>query len=256
MIIFDEGKYAQKVLRSKEYHTNKNQGRERSAIVRYLSSLGYDRDNIKKELHRIPMLGDDYLSFNNKDMIYDKIINKANNFTFVNNVEINISQKELDIILNQKNDKERDLLFVYLVYYKWASKITHLNFYSKKDEVIMVVENDKDLWKISGLNNLRVKDRYKICSNIVNSGLYKQHNFKKHNYFYLSFLDNDLNDTVLSISNFDNILGELYMYINPNDYMRCMECGTVIKKTSNNRKYCTECAREINIQKTKENRKI
>ncbi len=244
MIIFNEEEYSKKILYSKKYNTKKNQGRERSALVRYLSSLDYTTEEIKKELYKIPIFGGDYLSTSDIDKIYDKIIAKANDFMFIKDIEVKITQKEMEIILEQEEENDRNLLFVYLVYYKWASKVSHLRFYSKKNDVIMVIENDNDLWKIANLYKLRIKDRFKICSKFISNGLYKQDNFKKYNYFYLPFIDND-SEVVLTISNFDNIVGELYMYLFPSDYIRCKECDVVIKKTTNNKKYCSDCAKEV-----------
>lgn len=254
MLIFDERKYAKNIMDNKKYSTIKTQGRERCVLVRYLTFLGYNCDEIKNVLFDIPMSGGHYLSKKDKNVIFDKIISKANEYEFITDVIVKIYKSELDIIESVEDEYARKLLFVYLVYYKWALNVKHLQFYSKRNEVTMVLENNSDIWKISGLSKLRVSDRYRLCNVLFNKGLYRLDNFKSHNYFYLPFVATD-GDVVIEISNYDNVLGELLLYENPHEYKRCVICGTVIKKTRSPKKYCKDCAYKENIRKTKENKK-
>lgn len=254
MLVFDEEKYAKSIINNKRYETLKNQGQERCIIVRYLTYIGCDELSIKKILFKIPMLGGDYLSDRDKDIIYSKIISKANNYNLISGIKVNIYKPELDIILGLEDQYARRLLFIYLVYYKWACNINHLQFFSKKNNISMVVENNKELWKLAGLSKLRVNDRYKICNQLFNDNLYRVDNFKSHNYFYLPF-SVEKGDIAMTIDNYDNILGELYLYENPNEYKRCSICGMVIKKTRSPKKYCLNCAKKENIRKTKERKK-
>ena len=57
MLIFDEKKYAENIINNKRYETVKTQGRERCVLVRYLASLNYSVEEIKKVLLEIPMSG-------------------------------------------------------------------------------------------------------------------------------------------------------------------------------------------------------
>ena len=254
MIIFDEEQYAKKIIKQKKYNTIKNQGRERCSLVRYLINLGYDRNKIIHFLFKIPMSGGDFLTKNEKNIIFEKIIDKAQKFELIKDIKIDIYLEEINIIKNIEDINARNLLFVYLVYYKWACKIPYLNFNSKKNNTIMVLENNKDLWKIADLLKMRVADRYKICNFLFVNEFYKITNFKSNNYFYIPFAVSD-GEIAFTIQNFDNILGELLFYLYPEDYKRCAICGTVIKKTRSPKKYCSTCARLENIRKTKENKK-
>lgn len=254
MLVFDEKKYAEGIIGSKQYNTIKTQGRERCILVRYLTSLGYDVEKIKNVLNEIPIAGGEYLSAKEKDVIFSKIIAKANEYDFVTNVKVVIFQEELDIIQTITDRDVRSLLFVYLVYYKWAKNVKHLQFYSKKNNVTMVVENNNDIWKLAGLSKLRVSDRYRLCNILFNKGLYKIDNFKSHNYIYIPFAKNE-GTPVIEISNFNNILDELFLYEQPTEYKRCNICGVVIKKTRSPKKYCKECAYKENLRKTKENKR-
>lgn len=254
MLIFDEKKYAEDIIANKKYNTVKTQGRERCILVRYLTSLGYSVSEIKNVLLKIPMSGGEFLSVSDKDVIFSKIISKANEFEFITGLEVKIYKSEMDVVLSINDEYTRNLLFVYLVYYKWACQVKHMCFYSRHNEAFMALENNNDIWKIAGLSKLRVADRYRLCNSLFTSGLYKVDNFKSHNYIYLPFVVNE-GEVAITISNYDNILGELFMYINPKEYKRCCVCGCVIKKTRSPKKYCSICAYKENIRKTKENKK-
>lgn len=254
MLIFDEKEYAKSLLDNNSYNTIKSQGKERCIIVRYLTSLGKSQNEIKKILNSMPMSGGEYLSNKEKDLIFSRIINKANEYEFITNKEVYIYQSELDIITSLDNENLKGLLFAYLVYYKWAVQIKHLKFYSRKNNIDMVIENNNDIWKLAGISKLRLSDRYMLCNILFNKGLYKVDNFKAHNYIYLPFVEKD-GKPVMTIKNFNNVIGELLIYEYPEQYKRCCICNIVFKKTRSPKKYCTSCAKSENIRKTKENRK-
>lgn len=254
MLIFDEKKYAENIIKSKKYQTIKTQGRERCVLVRYLTSLNYPIEKIKKILSDIPMSGGEYLSQKDKDVIFSKIIQKANEYEFVTNRIVKIYKSELDIIEQVEDENAKHLLFIYLVYYKWASTVSYLQFYSKKNNIMMAVENNNDSWKLAGLSKLRVAERYRLCNLLFNKGLYKIDNFKSYNYIYLPFAVDD-GEVVMEITNFDNLLGELFIFENPTEYKRCAICGSVIKKTRSPKKYCSNCAYSENLRKTRERKR-
>lgn len=257
MLVFDEKKYAEDIIKNKKYNTIKNQGRERCILVRYLTYIGYDESEIRNQLSKIPMSGGEYLTSKNKELIYSKIINKANEYEFINGISINIYQCELDIIMSLEDTYARHLLFIYLVYYKWGVQVNHLRFYSKKNDIMMVIENNSDLWKLAGLSKLRVSDRYRICNMLYRKELYKIDNFKTCNYIYIPFAitGQTSKEPTITISNYSNILGEIMIYENPDEYKRCVICGEVIKKSRSPKKYCLNCGRLENIRKTKLNKK-
>lgn len=254
MLIFDEKEYAKSLIDNNSYNTIKSQGKERCIIVRYLTSLGKSNVEIKEILNNIPMPGGEYLSQKEKDLIFSRIITKANEYDFITDKVINIYQPELDIICGLEDDNLRHLLFAYLVYYKWAIQVKHLKFYSKKNNIDMVIENNNDIWKLAGISKLRLSDRYMLCNNLFNKGLYKIDNFKSHNYIYLPFVKEE-GEPVIQISKFENIIGELLIYESPNEYKRCCVCNNVFKKTRSPKKYCSSCAKSENIRKTIENKK-
>ena len=255
MIIFDEKKYAERILRNKEYGTLKNQGQERCAIVRYLKfDKGYSDEDILNVLSKIPMHGGDALTKQHKNEIYSRIIEKAPKYEYVKDIEVKIYKSELDIINSITNENRRNLLFCSLVYYKWGQHIFSENFYSKVSERVMVLEDDENISKISKIMKLRKDERFALYRELYLKKYYIQDIIKSKNYFYIPFAKDDGEDVVMNINSYGNILGELYLYNKEQGYKRCENCGEVIKKNNNKQKYCNNCSRIVNIEKTKKNK--
>lgn len=254
VIIFDEKQYAEKILRNKEYSTLKNQGQERCAIARYLRyEKGCMDEEIIRTLLKIPMLNGEMLEDYQKEQIFQKIINKSQNYEYVKNITVDLYKEEMDIINSIEDTRCRDLLFCCLVYYKWGCNVFTKSFYSRKLEVNMVLEDDKNISKIAKLSDLSVKERNEKFMFLFSKKYYFNDIINKKSYFYIPFAKNE-GEKVISISNYDNILGELYIYNKEKGYSRCNNCGAVIKKNNNKQKYCNHCARIINIDKTIDNR--
>lgn len=254
MLIFDEKKYAQEILKEKKFKTYRQKDIERYILIRYLASEGLTFDEIQKKLEKFPLIGCEYLSKEEISLVYNKIIERALSMPLTTNISVKIFKEELDVINNLEDENERNLLFILLVYYKWALKnpCSSLYFFSKYNNVNMVVTNDIDIWKYANLMKLRVKDRYKICSELIKKNLYIEDNFKSNNYFYLPFIvDDDSSNPEIEINNYDNLLGELDIYNHPNEYKRCSKCNVVFKKTRSPKKYCNNCAKTIKNEKNK-----
>ena len=65
----------------------------------------------------------------------------------------------------------------------------------------------------------------------------------------INFVD-DNSPTVLKISDFRE-LGYEYMLWKGNKYIRCAECGRLMKPLCNRAKYCKDCAVKIDTHKAK-----
>lgn len=259
MLIFDEKKYAKNLLKKKEFQTYRQKDIERYILIRYLSNEGMSTEEIRKELDKFPLIGCEYLDKKDVDLIYEKIINRALSYPLVTDIHTMIFKNEIEVINSVEDENARNLLFILLVYYKWATTQQQLFFFSKHNNAKMVITNDMDVWKYAGIMKLRVADRYRLCNQLIIKGLYVEDNFKSNNYFYLPFASDAYGsgEVAICINNYDNILGELYYYNDPEHYKRCSECGVVIKKTRSPKKYCDNCAKEVknkqNIKYYKEN---
>ena len=64
-------------------------------------------------------------------------------------------------------------------------------------------------------------------------------------------------ESEMVITDFDECIHYWLMYIGEK-WKRCEECGKWIKNRSKTKipKYCSDCAKKINIEKTKKNKKV
>ena len=74
MLIFDEKKYAENLLKNKEFKTYRQKDIERYVLIRYLYFIGMEEEEIKKQLAKFPFTGCEYLDKVEVDYIYDKIL--------------------------------------------------------------------------------------------------------------------------------------------------------------------------------------
>ena len=247
MLLFDEKKYAISLLNNKEFETYKHRDIERYVLIRYLNSEGMSKEQIKDVLSAFPLIGCEYLSSKDVEIIYDRIFERALSSDLVTGIQIKIFKDELDVIHNLEDYDLQKLLFSLLVYYKWAVHLSYLYFFSHYNNTKMVKVNDIDIIKLAGLMKYRVKDRHGLFHKLINYGLYVEDNFKSLNYFYLPFCKKDDYDGEIAmiIENYDNIIGEYDYYYDKNKYKRCEECGVVITKNRSPKKYCSSCAYKI-----------
>ena len=120
----------------------------------------------------------------------------------------------------------------------------------------MVLEDDDNISKISKIMKLRKDERFALYRELYLKKYYVQDIIKSKNYFYIPFAKSSGEDVAITINNYNNILGELYLYNQETGYKRCESCGEVIKKNNNKQKYCNNCARIVNINKTREKQNL
>lgn len=248
MLVFNERTYGERLCKY-GYQTYKNQGRERCILVRYLRNIGKDDNYIIKKLNEMPFVGKEYLNKDDLNIIFQKILDKASQFEYMSDISVLIYKSEMDVVLNVSDENARNLLFVLLVYYKWACFGKHLYFDSKKNGKKWVLENDNDIFKLADLFKFRKNKRYESFRYLVEHNLYVSDIIGSSGMFYLPFVQYD-SEIAFEINNYDDVLGWLYYYLG--DYKLCENCGIPIQKTLNKqRKYCQECARNL----TKENKR-
>lgn len=250
MLIFDEKKYAIDLI-SNGYKTKKNQGRERCVLVRYLNNEGFSKNDIINFLKKMPFNGREFIDEDNMNIIYDKIINKSLDFDFMTDIKVDIYKEEMDTILKLKDRDSQNLLFILMVYYKWAKHSKKISFHSKKNGYDWVLENDVDICKYAKIFNKRTSYRYKIFKELHDSGYYINDFILKKNMFALTFIK-EQGEKAFTISNYDDLT--LWIDYYNKKAILCKECSKPVLFTNNSQKYCKECAHLIKIKKTVENR--
>lgn len=241
MIIFDEKKYAEKIIRFGYYQTLQFLGKERRAVARYLKyDMGYSDYEITKAITNIKSRKKELYDDDVWENVMVKLLNGYDKSEYIKDYRVGISQTELDIILDQPTIELRNLLFVLLVYFKWARNTKSRLCMRGTDT--WVKEEDLDCCKIAGLNKLRKSERVDLFSILYKKGVYKSDFIRKYNnIFTLPFVDDK--KPVIVIDDFTEIIAHLENYIDPNKCTHCIECGALTYKTSNRQKACKMCSK-------------
>lgn len=240
IIIWDEKKYAQRILKTKRYQTLKFQGKERRALARYMKyDLGYNETQTRECLNSIRSKRQEMFDKDVWDSVISKLLDKFDDYDYMRDITVNISKTEIDIILNQPTLELRNLLFVLTVYFKWAVN-SNERVCQRKDGV-WVKNADLDCCKIAGLDKLRKFDRYKLFYILEKeTNVYKSDFIRKYNeIFTLTFLDD--NEPAIIIDNYTEVLAHLENYIDSSKCCNCSICGDLIYKTVHNKIMCNNC---------------
>lgn len=255
MFIYNEESHALRILRNKKFNTIKQQKQEKYALIKYLLYINKTEEEINKILKSIKNNQLMYINEEHHNKINYSMINKAKNMKFIKDVSIDISREQLDLIIGLQDSILSKIMYANLFYYKYIKDYTNDFFVSKKyNNSIFVKENEKAILDLVGISK---KDVHKAYRELLDKGYYSVQNFKGYNYYTLP-LYCESSDIAFTITNFDNIVKELLYYDNPEKYFRCEICEKLIEKkapNTNNKKYCSECARCVKIQKTLESQK-
>lgn len=258
MFIYNEESHALRILRNKKFNTIRQQKQEKYALIKYLLYINKTDEEINKTLKSIKNNQLMYISSEHHDKINYSMIDKAKTMKFIRDVSIDITKEELDFIIKLQNSLLAKIMYANLIYYKYTKKYTNDFFISKKyEDKIFVKENEKEILKLVGISSSQKNNVQEAYKSLLDKEYYLIQNFKGANYYSLS-LNCESDDIAFTITNFDNVINELLFYDNPTEYFRCEVCGKLIKKKApdtNNKKYCSECARYTKIQKTLESQK-
>lgn len=250
IIIFDEKKYGKSIFKS-GFKTYKGRNIERCVLIRYLYNEGYSKENILEELKRNTIKGDIFISKNDIELIYNKLIDKALLYDYPSNVEIKIYRNELLKIMEIKNEKIEKLMFSILIYYKWALNIPSYYFERGKNKDRWVEDKIDDCFKMCGLANKKKRDKIKTLNYLVSQEYYSSEVINRRGkiktYFFIPFCENKGEE--YNIVNEYSDLPGLYLYLIGKN-IKCINCGKYVEKKSNSQRYCRECSL-INIKKSK-----
>lgn len=258
MFIYNEESHALRILRNKKFDTIRQQKQEKYALIKYLLYINKTDEEINKILKSIKNNQLVYIDTEHHDKINYTMIDKAKSMEFIKDVSIDITKQQLDVIVGLQNPLLAKIMYVNLIYYQYIKNYTRDYFISKKyNGTIFVKENEKEILKLARVSQNCKNEIQEAYKKLLDNGYYIVQNFKGFNYYALPFF-NKGSDIAFTIKNFDDVMKEILFYDNPEKYFRCEVCGKLIEKkapNTNNKKYCSECARYVKIQKTLESQK-
>lgn len=235
IIIFDEVLYAEELLNNGTFNTKGWQTKEIECVVKYLISKNFTEEYIKDIIIKFNYRDLQYFEQYQIDELLSSIINGFKNKELITGKKVIIYKSEIDKILELKNEKEQRVLFSLLVYNKFLN-LKWFSFYKS------------DIMKISKLN-LKTWDYYDVLYNLENENCLKCRTGDKDVENNIPFIV-DEGEIALEISNFDNLIYNLFIYQGNNDYEYCKECNAPYKKVTS-RKYCLKCSKNIKLKQTK-----
>ena len=211
-------------------------------VARYYYSIGYKKKEIGSLLEDFMLKCDPTINIVKWQATIDKQVNSADKYELIDISGVEITQSEIDKIQQIEGKLLQRLMFTMLCLAKYGNAINpnNNNWVNRKDKEIFSLANItlttkrqslliNALWTMQYIGYSRVVDNININVKIV---------------------DNE-SPTVLYISDFRN-LGNQYMRYCGDKYIECECCGKVVKEKHGKQLYCTECATEIDRQKSLE----
>ena len=247
MLILNEKKYAQDIYDGKNKDV-KSVLQKIGYITRYLlySLNQSDEENYKNSVEWLKKHHDNFDEVYYSNLISDAI-KKAHKKPFYCIENIKITKSELDIISSLDNLRAEKILFVLLC---MAKQQAISNGFTNG----LVKYSITDLCKTARIS-VPADEREYILYNIVQKGFLGYPKKNNTQCLIVNFID-DSDEVVLNLNESDCY--ELaYLYLSwKNDgkgYTKCQRCGRMIKQSKTKpKKYCEECAQEVEKENTKE----
>lgn len=239
-IIFDEVNHVEKML-DNGFQTNNNKF-ELQLLANYFRLHNFSDSDIEIELHNYCKR---YVQNYNKVKFYkliDEKVERSKKSKMKLSVPINITQSEMDTILNEQNYKCQKLMFVYLVLAKYYMSNNHTDKY-------YVGCKDSDIFNLCEMY-VRKEEKMNLMHYLTKQG-YITPTLSMSS--IINYVNEDSPSVITLIPDIDMVYYfEEYL---GGIFIRCEECGRLVKKTNNRIKYCKECAIKINKELTRSNKK-
>lgn len=239
MIIFDEKKYAENLLKS-GYKNIKYIAMDNIILVKYWKKMGLVDGEIKQKLKLF------MVKF--QELFNDSIITyKLNNamqigmkYEILTDVCVGITQTEIDQIQTIESIELQKMLFIFLVVWRFKGSPKRFRI------------SNTDLMNLSGVK-VNGNTFWNYIYQITKTNLLVMVEYK--NKAYYQFNINECEKIVLHINNFTNIIDYYMNIIEPEKYLHCEKCNTPFSPTNNRQKYCKSCWDEKRKNDINENAK-
>ena len=234
-IIMNEFKYAENLL-SKSHLCADDLGKKPSAtlnlLARYYREIGKSDNEIKKCLETFlsNCLGENFqVSKWIESISYQ--VKRSKKYSLKRVGKVCITQNEIDIIQQVKSKPQQKLLFTLLTVAKYYNAVSERNNNWTNLEM-------KQLFKLANVQLTTQKQALMIHELYKNDFVILSKKVGKPN-IAVQFID-DNSESVLEITRLKD-LGKEYLYYYGENYVRCERCGDLMKKVTNNNKYCKNC---------------
>ena len=235
--ILDEKKYIEHLLEEK---TLGNKAMTTLTLAaRLWTEQGYGKDEIRSMLEDLILRNDPTASIIKWDgAITIALKNREKKLVQIDGVPI--TKLELDMCRRIKDRQKQRLLFTLFCIAKFEHMV------NPKSQGWTNVPTSK-LFSMANINTSVRRQAYMI-NDLLNDNYIQTAKKIDSTAIRVTFMDLE-SPPEASITDFRN-LGNQFKMINGEKYFKCECCGLVVKRKTNNQKFCKECGRQVNIMKT------
>lgn len=238
-VVLNEVKEAERILKIGEV------GNKPTSTLFLLGKYYRQKNNLDKTQTSKALdsfMRDNYKNYNPAlwENIVEDISKKANKYPLREIDSIGITQGELDEISKLENIKYKKLVFTMLCFAKLYNTISENN----NGWVNIGIP---EIFRIARVTVKYKKDKFLYLNDIERSGLISFSSKNDNLNLKINFVSDDLDKDVMSISDFRELGYEYLNYIGEGKFIRCSECGRLVRKKSkfdSSTKYCNECSRK------------
>lgn len=246
-VVLNEVKEAEKILNSGEV------GNKPTSTLFLLGKYYRQKNNLDKTQTSKALdsfMRENYKNYNPVlwENIIEDISKKANKYPLREIDSIGITQGELDEISKLVNIKYEKLVFTMLCFAKLYNALSENNNGWVNIRI-------PEIFRIARVTVKYKKDKFLFLNDIEKSGLISFSNKNDNLNLKINFVGNDLDKSVITISDFRELGYEYLNYIGDGNFIRCSECGRLVRKSGNKIRYCKDCAYNINLNKSRKNMK-
>lgn len=184
---------------------------------------------------------DNYINYNpvKWSATIDRQVNKSDKYPLIKIDNIPITKNEIDTIQSIKNIRLERLAFVILCF----AKFSNLRSENNNDWVNREI---KEIFKLARLPVV-ISKQCLMLNDLKKLGLIEYSKKVDNVNINVQYIDND-SEILLRLTDFRE-LGYEYMLFKGEKYIRCGECGILIKQKNNRVKYCKGCGIETKKEK-------
>ncbi|MCM3387312.1 hypothetical protein M3649_04085 [Ureibacillus chungkukjangi] len=227
MIVFDEKKYAEKMLKKGFFTKNKNVY-ELHILAKYYFYIGKTKDEVKELLTKFCNKYVEYFNMDEWYGVINRTISTASRGNLVTDKHVDITKSELDTIQTLKDIREQKLAFALLVLYK---------FYNYKRFKVTL----EDLFNISDLLSYNSETRLRLLHSLTSQGII---DIDMRGRRWVSFSEKESESFIIRIKDFDCFIYEYYLFLKLDGFMSCTNCNKATVYYYN-KQYCPNCKDEI-----------
>lgn len=246
MIILNEAKWVEERLQKQDVVGGLTNTLSR--IARYYYSKGEKKQVIKKKLGEYLVASTPNVVLVKWGDYIDRIVRNCDRYPIIEVDGIRITKKEMAVVEGINDIQPRRLAVTLLSIAKFYNSVN-------KDNNGWVKTKDKEIMRMANINTSVVRQSLMFQS-MRDNGLIRYSKPVDSLSVQVLFIDDETDvsapeNVAMTIQSFGNVGNQYMMYLG-HSYFVCQECGLVVKRKSNNQKYCKECAQAVHLRKSME----